>query len=84
LSYSASAIPLGLVRPDYDYSACHLQFWLTRLVMLGLIVLMLFHWAHRFRYTLHDGFNLRSWRLRSPCCATAVRWLVRLPALLMC
>jgi len=24
-----------------------------------LLVLMLFHWAHRFRYTLHDGLQLK-------------------------
>ena len=29
------------------------------LVLLGLLVLMLFHSAHRFRYTLHDGLQLR-------------------------
>ena len=39
-------------------------YWLTRLVVLGLLVLMLFHWAHRFRYTLHDGLQLK--RLEAP------------------
>ena len=58
------AIPLGWVRPDYNYLHAIFSFWLTRLVMLGLIVLMLFHWAHRFRYTLHDGLQLR--RLEAP------------------
>lgn len=32
---------------------------LTRIVLLGLCVLALFHWAHRFRYMLYDGFQLR-------------------------
>jgi len=32
---------------------------LTRIVLLGLFVLALFHWAHRFRYTLYDGLQLR-------------------------
>jgi fumarate reductase subunit D len=58
------AIPLGWVRPNYNYLHAIFSFWLTRLVMLGLIVLMLFHWAHRFRYTLHDGLQLR--RLEAP------------------
>ena len=39
------AIPLGWVRPDYNYLHAIFSFWLTRLVMLGLIVLMLFQVA---------------------------------------
>ena len=31
----------------------------TRIVLLGLCVLALFHWAHRFRYTLYDGLQLK-------------------------
>jgi fumarate reductase subunit D len=27
---------------------------LTRIVLLALCLLALFHWAHRFRYTLYD------------------------------
>jgi fumarate reductase subunit D len=53
------AIPLGWVQPDYGHLHAVLSFWLTRLVALGLLVLMLFHWAHRFRYTLHDGLQLK-------------------------
>jgi fumarate reductase subunit D len=53
------AIPLGLVRPDYDYLHAIVSHWLIRLVLLGLLVVMLFHSAHRFRYTLHDGLQLR-------------------------
>lgn len=58
------AIPLGWVQPDYSHLHAVLGFWLTRLVLLGLLVLMLFHWAHRFRYTLHDGLQLK--RLEAP------------------
>jgi len=58
------AIPLGLVRPDYDHLHAVFSYWLIRLVMLGLLVLMLFHWAHRFRYTLHDGLHLK--KLEAP------------------
>ena len=32
---------------------------LTRIVLLGLCVLALFHWAHRFRYTLYEGLQLK-------------------------
>jgi fumarate reductase subunit D len=53
------AIPLGLVQPDYDYLHAVFNHWLTRLVLLGLLVVMLFHAAHRFRSTLHDGLQLR-------------------------
>jgi fumarate reductase subunit D len=31
----------------------------TRLYLLVLISLPLFHWAHRFRYTLYDGLQLK-------------------------
>ena len=54
------AIPLGLVQPDYDYLHTVVSHWLTRLVLLGLLVVMLFHAAHRFRFTLYDGLQLRA------------------------
>jgi fumarate reductase subunit D len=53
------AIPLGLLQPDYSHLHAVVSHWLTRLVFLCLIVLMLFHSAHRLRYTLHDGLQLR-------------------------
>ena len=31
---------------------------LARLFLLVLVTLCLFHWAHRFRYTLYDGLQL--------------------------
>ncbi len=31
---------------------------LARLGLFALIALALFHWAHRFRYTLYDGLQL--------------------------
>lgn len=30
----------------------------ARLATFGLVTLGLFHWAHRFRYTLYDGLQL--------------------------
>ena len=53
-------IPLGWVQPDYDHLHAVVSHWLTRLVVLGLLVLMLFHAAHRFRFTLYDGLQLRT------------------------
>ncbi len=58
------AIPLGWVQPDYDHLYAVVSHWLTRLVVLGLFVLMLFHWAHRFRFTLQHGLQLA--RLERP------------------
>ena len=77
------AIPLGWVQPDYDHLHAVFSFWLTRLVALGLLVLMLFHWAHRFRYTLHDGLQLK--RLEAPLAvsATAARVVGSIAALLI-
>jgi fumarate reductase subunit D len=54
------AIPLGWVQPDYNHLHAVVSHWLTRLVLLGLLVLMLFHGAHRFRFTLYDGLQLRT------------------------
>lgn len=31
---------------------------LTRLFLFAFVTLALFHWAHRFRYTLYDGLQL--------------------------
>ena len=53
------AIPLGWVQPDYNHLYAVVSHWFTRLVVLGLVVLMLFHWAHRFKYTLVDGLQPR-------------------------
>jgi fumarate reductase subunit D len=61
------AIPLGWVQPDYDYLYAVFSHWLARLAVLGLFVLMLFHWAHRFKYTLIDGLQLP--RLEKPITA---------------
>jgi succinate dehydrogenase subunit D len=32
---------------------------LARLVLFVVFVLSLFHWAHRFRYTLYDGLQIK-------------------------
>ena len=54
------AFPLGLLSPpDHAYLLDVLRNPITRLVLFGLCVLALFHWAHRFRYTLYDGLQLK-------------------------
>jgi fumarate reductase subunit D len=57
--------PLGaLTPPDHAHLEAVLRHPLTRVVLLGLCVLSLLHWAHRFRYALHEGLQLK--RLRAP------------------
>jgi fumarate reductase subunit D len=52
--------PLGWISPpSYDDIAGLLGNWLTRLVLLGVFAVSLFHWAHRFRFTLYDGLQLK-------------------------
>lgn len=52
------AIPLGWVTPSYDYLLQLVSPWYSRLIILAIISLSLFHWAHRFRFTLHEGLQL--------------------------
>ena len=54
--------PLGvLAPPSHAGFAALLSHPLTRIVLFGLCVLALLHWAHRFRYTLYDGLQLKRW-----------------------
>jgi len=54
------AIPLGWVEaPEYQSMHTLLASPLTRLLLFGFITLCLFHWAHRFRFTLYDGLQLK-------------------------
>jgi len=58
------AFPLGwLTAPGHDYLASVVSHPVTLLVLFGLCVLALFHWAHRFRYTLYDGLQLKRYRV---------------------
>jgi len=53
------AFPLGwLGAPRYEAFRLLVQHPVTRLYLFVLISLPLFHWAHRFRYTLYDGLQL--------------------------
>jgi fumarate reductase subunit D len=54
------AFPLGWVTPpSHAHLVAVLGHPLTRLALLVFCVLSLFHWAHRFRHTLNDAFDLR-------------------------
>ena|SRR6266446_436059 len=52
--------PLGLFTPpSHDYLLKMMSYPLARLYPFVLISLPLFHWAHRFRYTLYDGLKIK-------------------------
>jgi fumarate reductase subunit D len=54
------AFPLGwLQSPSHDSLLRLLEHPVVRLYLFVLITLPLFHWAHRFRYTLYDGLQLK-------------------------
>lgn len=54
------AIPLGWIdAPAYEGIFNLVRHPITRLFLFALISLSLFHWAHRFRYTLYDGLQLK-------------------------
>lgn len=54
------AVPLAwLPAPDYTRLLSLVQHPVTRLVLFFVCSLSLFHWAHRFRYTLYDGLQIK-------------------------
>ena len=54
------AFPLGwLPSPGYDKLAALARLPLARLYLFVFCSLSLFHWAHRFRYTLYDGLQIK-------------------------
>jgi fumarate reductase subunit D len=54
------AFPLGwMTPPNREHMRALLANPLVALVLVGLIVLSLFHWAHRFRHTLYDGLQIK-------------------------
>jgi len=67
------AFPLGaLEAPSYDVLYGLVRHPVTRLYLLVVITLPLFHWAHRFRYTLYDVLQLKHlYRLIAVLCYSA-------------
>jgi fumarate reductase subunit D len=56
----ALAFPLGwLVAPDYAQALAVFGHPVARAGIIVLCSLSLFHWAHRFRYTLYDGLQIK-------------------------
>jgi fumarate reductase subunit D len=54
------AVPLGWISaPPHQGLSGLLGNPLTLVVHFGVLMLSLFHWAHRFRYTLHDGLQIQ-------------------------
>ena len=54
------AFPLGwLDPPSYEKLVALARLPLVRLYLFVLCSLPLFHWAHRFRYTLYDGLQVK-------------------------
>jgi len=65
----ALAYPLGwLAAPDQGHLRAVVGNPLTILVLFGMFVLMLVHSAHRFRYTLYDGLQLKAKRTIAALC----------------
>jgi fumarate reductase subunit D len=63
------AFPLGwLDRPDHAQLGAVIGHPVTLVVLLGLFVLMLVHSAHRFRYTLYDGLQVKMKRTVAVLC----------------
>jgi fumarate reductase subunit D len=54
------AFPLGWIdAPDHARLAAIVLHPITRLALFGISVASLFHWAHRFKYTLYDGLQVK-------------------------
>jgi len=65
----ALAFPLGWIDPpDHDHLAAVLHNPLTFLVLFGAFTAMLVHAAHRFRYTLYDGLQVKHRALVAVVC----------------
>lgn len=48
-----------MTRPRHEYLLTITDHPITRLALIGICMLSLFHWAHRFRYTLYDGLQIK-------------------------
>jgi fumarate reductase subunit D len=67
------AFPLGwLDAPDHAHLLALVRNPLTKVILFGVGVLALFHWAHRFRFTIEHGLKLgRFDRMMAVCCYSA-------------
>jgi fumarate reductase subunit D len=54
------AFPLGWIQPPtHEHLLALVSHPLARVAFVGVCLLSLFHWAHRFRYTLYDGLQIK-------------------------
>lgn len=54
------AIPLGIAEdPGYERLRAIAGHPITKIYLLVFCTLPLFHWAHRFRFTLYDGLQIK-------------------------
>ena len=54
------AFPLGWASPpSYDHLLTIVRHPIARVGFFLICLLSLFHWAHRFRYTLYDGLQIK-------------------------
>jgi fumarate reductase subunit D len=70
----ALAFPLGWIDPpSRDHLLAIFSHPVTILALLGMFTVMLVHAAHRFRYTLYDGLQLKwQWQIAVLCYGAAL------------
>ena len=60
LAINGLAVPLGWIAvPEHTQVLDLLELPVTRIFVFALISLSLLHWAHRFRFTLYDGLQVK-------------------------
>lgn len=66
----AIAFPLGwIATPSYEQLHSLFGLWISRLLIFAIITFSMFHFAHRFRFTLQDGLQLKKYdSVISVCC----------------
>ncbi len=65
----AFALPLEWISPpDHEHLSAVVRHPLTLLFLLGMFVVLLVHSAHRFRYTLYDGLQIKAKRTVAVLC----------------
>jgi len=81
----AFAFPFGWIdAPSHEHLVSVIGNPITKLALFGLFVVMLVHAAHRFRYTLYDGLQIKEKGLIAVLCygSAAIVALASIPVLL--
>ncbi len=54
------AFPIGwIAAPEHDVLFSLISHPAARVVIFAIVSLSLFHWAHRFRFALYDGLQIK-------------------------